>query len=68
MLHKSYADTLEQWVDETAATTRPRNVHWCDGSETEYRRMVADMLTSGTLIELDHKEYPNCYLHRSDPE
>jgi phosphoenolpyruvate carboxykinase (GTP) len=58
---------LEQWVDETAASTRPKDVYWCDGSEAEYQRMVADMLASGALIELNQKEYPNCYLHRSDP-
>jgi phosphoenolpyruvate carboxykinase (GTP) len=58
---------LEQWVDETAASTRPKKVYWCDGSEAEYQRMVADMLASGALIELNQKAYPNCYLHRSDP-
>jgi phosphoenolpyruvate carboxykinase (GTP) len=58
---------VEQWVEETAATTRPRKVYWCDGSEAEYQRMVVDMLASGALIELNQKEYPNCYLHRSDP-
>src|SRR5262249_1161704 len=25
------------------------------------------MLETGTLIELNQKEYPGCYLHRSDP-
>ncbi len=58
---------LEQWVDQAAAITRPKHVHWCDGSEAEYQRMIADMLASGALIELNQKEYPNCYLHRSDP-
>jgi len=58
---------LEQWVDETVATTRPKSVHWCDGSEAEYHRMIADMLASGALVELNQKEYPNCYLHRTDP-
>ena len=58
---------LQQWVDETAATTQPKSVHWCDGSEAEYQRMIADMLASGALVELNQKEYPNCYLHRTDP-
>jgi phosphoenolpyruvate carboxykinase (GTP) len=58
---------LEQWVDETVAITRPKNVHWCDGSEAEYQRMIAEMLASGALIELNQKEYPNCYLRRTDP-
>ena len=29
--------------------------------------MIHDMLETGTLIELNQKEYPGCYLHRSDP-
>jgi phosphoenolpyruvate carboxykinase (GTP) len=58
---------LEQWVDQAAAITRPKNIHWCDGSEAEYQRMIAGMLASGVFIELNQKEYPNCYLHRSDP-
>jgi phosphoenolpyruvate carboxykinase (GTP) len=58
---------LEQWVDQAAAITRPKNIHWCDGSEAEYQRMITGMLASGVFIELNQKEYPNCYLHRSDP-
>jgi phosphoenolpyruvate carboxykinase (GTP) len=58
---------VEKWVEESAAVTRPKNVHWCDGSEAEYNRLIAEMLATGTLIEFNQKEYPNCYLHRSDP-
>jgi len=41
--------------------------HWCDGSQTEYDRLVREMLETRTLIELNQQEYPGCYLHRSDP-
>ena len=58
---------LEQWVSQVAETTRPKSVQWCDGSEAEYQRLIREMLASGTLIELNQKEYPACYLHRSDP-
>jgi phosphoenolpyruvate carboxykinase (GTP) len=58
---------LEQWVDEVAAVTRPKNIHWCDGSEAENERLIREMLASGTLIELNQQKYPGCYLHRSDP-
>jgi phosphoenolpyruvate carboxykinase (GTP) len=58
---------LERWVDQVAQLTRPQNVYWCDGSEAEYQRLVREMLAAGTLIELNQKEYPGCYLHRSDP-
>ena len=57
----------EQWVDQCAQLTQPKNVVWCDGSEAEYQRLIQEMLTTGTLMELNQKEYPGCYLHRSDP-
>ena len=58
---------VERWVDECAQLTRPKNIHWCDGSEAEYQKLIKEMLASGTLLELNQKEYPGCYLHRSDP-
>ncbi|MGE0682621.1 MAG: phosphoenolpyruvate carboxykinase (GTP) [Candidatus Binatia bacterium] len=58
---------LEQWVDQSAKLTQPQNIVWCDGSEAEYQRLIQEMLASGTLMELNQKEYPGCYLHRSDP-
>jgi phosphoenolpyruvate carboxykinase (GTP) len=61
------ATALEKWVNEVAQHTRPQDVHWCDGSEAEYQRLVEQMLEKGTLIRLNQEEYPGCYLHRSDP-
>ncbi|HYR95377.1 MAG TPA: phosphoenolpyruvate carboxykinase (GTP) [Candidatus Binatus sp.] len=58
---------LEQWVDEVARHTRPETVHWCDGSDAEYQRLVHEMLAARTLFELNQRAYPGCYLHRSDP-
>ncbi len=58
---------LEQWVNEVAAITRPKSIHWCDGSEAENERLIREMLATGTLSELNQQKYPGCYLHRSDP-
>ncbi|TMA34531.1 MAG: phosphoenolpyruvate carboxykinase (GTP) [Deltaproteobacteria bacterium] len=58
---------LEQWIDECAGITRPKAIHWCDGSQAEYDRLVGEMLPARTLIELNQQAYPGCYLHRSDP-
>ncbi|HXQ22064.1 MAG TPA: phosphoenolpyruvate carboxykinase (GTP) [Candidatus Acidoferrales bacterium] len=58
---------LEHWVDQVAAHTHPKHIQWCDGSDTENQRLIERMLETGTLIELNQKEYPACYLHRSDP-
>ena len=58
---------LQDWVDSVAKLTQPEDIHWCNGSEAEYKRLINQMNRSGDLIELDTEKYPNCYLHRSDP-
>lgn len=60
-------DQLIAWVDDIARLTRPAKVHWCDGSEAERDQLIAQMLASGELLELNQDTHPNCYLHRSDP-
>jgi len=58
---------LQHWVDSVAELTRPERVHWCTGDEAEYQGLVAQMLSSGDLVELNQETHPGCYLHRSDP-
>ena len=58
---------LQDWVDSVARLTQPEDIHWCQGSESEYKRLVNQMQRSGDLLELDQEAYPHCYLHRSDP-
>lgn len=58
---------LLAWVDEVARLTRPERIHWCDGSQEEYDRLIQLMLDTGDLIELNQTTHPRCYLHRSDP-
>ena len=61
------ATPLETWVDEAAKLTKPERVVYCDGSEAEYQRMIAELLSGGETHRLNEKTYPNCYLHRSSP-
>jgi phosphoenolpyruvate carboxykinase (GTP) len=63
----SSLESLQQWVNDVAAMTRPERVHWCDGSDGEYRSLVQQMLRTGELIELNQRTHPGCYLHRSNP-
>jgi phosphoenolpyruvate carboxykinase (GTP) len=58
---------LESWVEKVAGLTRPERIVWCDGSSGERERLIQGMLRDGSLLELNSKTYPNCYLHRSDP-
>jgi len=62
---KSLATPLETWVNEAATLTKPDRVVYCNGSETEYQRMIAEMLRAGDTLALNEKTYPNCQLHRS---
>jgi len=58
---------VTEWVDECARLTQPDRIHWCDGSDDEYRRLLAEMLRDGTLLQLDKDKHPDSYLHRSHP-
>jgi phosphoenolpyruvate carboxykinase (GTP) len=58
---------LADWVADVARHTQPDRIQWCDGSRAEYDKLVAEMLQSGLLLELDQKTHPKCYLHRSSP-
>jgi phosphoenolpyruvate carboxykinase (GTP) len=59
--------SLAHWVDEVARLTKPTSVHWCTGSDAENDALVASLLESGGLLELNQRTHPNCYLHRSHP-
>ncbi|MEM1437648.1 MAG: phosphoenolpyruvate carboxykinase (GTP) [Pseudomonadota bacterium] len=68
MPQHSRLQDLNSWVDAVAARTQPDRIVWCDGSDAEYDRLVADMTDDGTLLPLNQDRYPGCYLHRSDPD
>ncbi len=58
---------LEQWVEQQAALTRPKSIHWCDGSDLEIAKLNEQLLRDGTFAALNEKTYPNCFLSRSNP-
>jgi phosphoenolpyruvate carboxykinase (GTP) len=64
----SSSHAAKQWVEDAARLTRPSNVVWCDGSKAEYDQLIEAMLRDGTLLSLDSRTYPSCYLHRSHPQ
>src|SRR5439155_24699255 len=58
-------DHLLRWVEKMAELTRPARIHWVDGSEEEYEQLCAEMVASGTLVRLNQKLWPGCFLARS---
>jgi phosphoenolpyruvate carboxykinase (GTP) len=61
------ATPLENWIEQSARLTKPDRIVYCDGSEVENQRVIAEMLRAGDSEVLNEKTYPNCYLHRSSP-
>jgi phosphoenolpyruvate carboxykinase (GTP) len=59
------ATPLENWVEGAARLTKPNRVVYCDGSEVENQRMIAEMLRAGHTQALNENSFPNCHLHRS---
>jgi phosphoenolpyruvate carboxykinase (GTP) len=56
-----------EWVQEIVALCRPRDVHWCDGSEAEREALTRRAVDEGVLLELDQTKLPGCHYHRSAP-
>src|SRR5436190_16683860 len=53
-LHPAVTD----WVEECARLTQPDRIHWCDGSDEEYRALIAGMVQDATLLALNPQKYP----------
>lgn len=57
-----------QWVGEVVRRAQPDAVHWCDGSQAEYKKICAQLVKSGTFIPLNPRRRPNSFLARSNPK
>ena len=58
---------LTQWVADWAAILQPNDIYWCDGSQTEYDQLCAQLVEAGTFTKLNDAKRPNSYWAHSDP-
>ncbi len=58
---------VADWVESIRALTQPSGVHWCEGSDDEYRALIGQLTDRGELQKLNPDTFPNCFLARSHP-
>ena len=58
---------LLAWIKEVQDMCEPDQIYWCDGSQEENDRLLAEMVASGAAIALNPEKRPGCFLFRSDP-
>ena len=67
------ATPFKKWVEEQAKLTKPDKIYWCDGSEEEAHRLIEIGMKEEKIgdfpifQELNQKNWPNAYFHRSHP-
>jgi phosphoenolpyruvate carboxykinase (GTP) len=58
---------VAKWVDQVRQLTQAKAVHWCDGSDAEFRQLTQQLEKSGELKLLNQQQFPGCHLARSHP-
>ncbi|MEE9157253.1 MAG: phosphoenolpyruvate carboxykinase (GTP) [Gammaproteobacteria bacterium] len=60
-------NALREWVEELAKLMQPDDIHWCDGTKTEYDAMWEPLVKGGAAKRLNDAKRPNSYYVRSVP-
>jgi phosphoenolpyruvate carboxykinase (GTP) len=67
MAGKTSNTKLNAWVTQWSEILQPRDIYWCDGSQSEYDSLCAELVKSGTFTKLDDAKRPNSFWAHSDP-
>ncbi len=56
---------VNEWIADMAALVKPSNIILIDGSDEQTEALRKEACSTGEIIELNQKELPGCYLHRT---
>ncbi|NLH01692.1 MAG: phosphoenolpyruvate carboxykinase (GTP) [Clostridiales bacterium] len=59
---------IADWVGEVAERAKPDKIVWIDGSREQIEELREQAVLGGSMIRLNKEKYPNCLLHRTDPD
>lgn len=55
-----------RWIEETASLCRPKNIHLCEGTDEEYNRLAAELVSKGLFTPLKRPNSFWCHTHPDD--
>src|SRR5207249_3905483 len=58
---------LAGWVEEVRNLCQPERIHWCDGTEDEFKALCDLMSSNGTRTQVNEMKRPNSFLARAHP-
>lgn len=59
---------ITDWIADVAKMTMPEKIVWIDGSKEQIEELREFAVQSGDMLRLNEEKYPNCFLHRTDPD
>ncbi|MCF7931936.1 MAG: phosphoenolpyruvate carboxykinase (GTP) [Acholeplasmataceae bacterium] len=62
------ASDLNDWIDEIETLCQPDLIHWCDGSDEEYDRLIEQAVEEGKATRLNESKRPGSVAFFSDPQ
>jgi phosphoenolpyruvate carboxykinase (GTP) len=58
---------VQQWLNGCVELCQPDEIVMCSGSAAERKRLIEQGVREGIFIRLNEQKWPNCFLHRSNP-
>ena len=59
---------LLHWLSDIVELTKPSDIYWCNGSQSEWYELTRKLIDQGVMTQLNPELRPDSFLVRSDPD